>query len=138
MTEPAPALDHPPKWVRIVARIWSAPIILFVAFFVLGTLWASLTGGADDPYAVEKATFLESLAPIFMAISALGLALAWRWEIFGGIFYLAFIAASVLILLIQGLMENDLSRLLIPFLMAVIILIPGILFLIFGLRSKKV
>jgi hypothetical protein len=138
MTEPTPSLDRPPKWVRIVARIWSAPIILFVVFFLLGNLWSELTNGGPDPYAVGETTTLELLPPIFFAISALGLALAWRWEIIGGIFSLAFTAAAVLTLLIQVLMADELSRLLIPLLMALIILVPGMLFLIFGLRSRKV
>lgn len=136
MNETAPIPDRPRKWFLWVARIWSLPIIIFVLIFTIGTIWSELTNAPPDPYLVEDTTFIESLPPVFLGISALGLALAWRWERFGGIFSLVFSAAAVVTLLIQGFTMDEFSRVLIPILLVLIVLIPGILFVIYGMRSK--
>ena len=137
MTETAAPLEKSPKWLRLVARIWSAPIILITFFIAAGNIWSWLTTDAADPYAVEGITFLEKLPPTLMLISAIGLALAWRWEKFGGAFSLFFTAGVVIVLLIQGRASGDLSFVLMPYLLALVILVPGILFLIYGLRANK-
>jgi hypothetical protein len=138
MTKETSSQEKPrPNWIRIIARIWSAPIILVVTFYVLGTIWSSLTNGATDPNAVGEATTLELLPLIFIAISTLGLALAWRWEKIGGIFSLTFSAAIFLALLLLGVQSGDYSRLLIPSLLGVIVLIPGILFLTIGICANR-
>jgi hypothetical protein len=137
MTDTAPSFDRARKWVRWVARIWSAPIILFVVYFVLGSIWSSLTNSNADPYAVEKATTVESLTLLCIALSALGLALAWRWEKFGGIFSLVFTAGVYLSLLVLGITTGEFSRMMIPSLMTLILLVPGILFLVSGLHSSR-
>ena len=137
MNETTSSLDRQQKWIRWVARIWSAPIILFVVYFALGSIWTSLTNTSADPYAVDKATLLESLTLFFIAISALGLALAWRWEKFGGIFSLVCTAGVYLTLLVMGLTTGEFARILIPSLMASFVLIPGILFLITGIRTSR-
>lgn len=137
MNETAPILDRPPKWILWVARIWSLPIIVFVLIFTIGTIWADLTNAPPDPYAVEGTSFMESLPPVFLGISALGLALAWRWEMFGAIFSLVFSAAAFVTLFIQGFLTDEISRALIPLLLVLIVLIPGILFLYYGIRSRS-
>ena len=137
MTETAPSPVRQQKWVRRVARIWSAPIILFVLYFAIGSIWSSLTNASADPYAVEKATLLESIILLFFAFSALGLALAWRWEKFGGIFSLVCTAGVYLTLIVQAFATGEFSRMLIPSLMALFVLIPGILFLISGIHSRR-
>jgi hypothetical protein len=137
MTETAPTPDRQQKWVRWVARIWSGPIILFVLYFALGSIWSSLTNASADPYAVERATLLESLILLFFAISALGLALAWRWEKFGGIFSLVCIAGVYLTLLVQAFTTGEFSRMMIPSVMTLFVLIPGILFLISGTHANR-
>ena len=138
MTETASPLENRPKWLRLVARIWSTPIILITFFIAAGNIWTWLTTNTADPYAVEGITFIEALPPTLMLISAIGLALAWRWEIFGGGFSLVFTVGLVVILLIQGRTTGDLAFVLIPYLLALVILIPGILFLVYGLRANKV
>jgi hypothetical protein len=136
MNEITPSNNPAPKWLRLVARIWSAPIIFITFFIAIGNLWSKMTNGAGDPYAVESATFLEALTPTLMFISAIGLALAWRWEIIGGMFSLCFTAVVFIVLLIQRGISGDLAYL-IPYLLALIILIPGILFLVSGLKARK-
>ena len=137
MNETTLPLEKSPKWLRLVARIWSAPVILVTFFIASGNIWSWLTTDAADPYAVEGTTFFETLPPTLMLISAIGLALAWRWEKFGGAFSLFFTAGVVIVLLLQGRTTGDLSFVLIPYLLALVILIPGILFLIYGLRTSK-
>lgn len=136
MNETSFPKNQPPKWLRLIARICSAPIIFVTFFIAIGNIWSKLTNGAGDPYATEGATFLEALPPTLMFISAIGLALAWRWEIFGGVFSLFFTAVLFIVLIIQRGVSGDLAYL-IPYLLALIILIPGILFLIYGLKTKK-
>lgn len=136
MNESSPPLDQAPKWLRLVARIWSAPVILVTLFITVGNIWAWLTNAPGDPYAVEDPTFLETLPPILLAIAVLGLALAWRWEKLGGIFSLIFTAATLLVLLVQRLGSDDLFQLLIPVLLTLVIIVPGILFLIHARRFK--
>ena len=126
----------PQKWLRLVARIWSAPIILITFFIALGNLWSSLTNGGTDPNMVEGTTFFDALPPTLIWISAIGLALAWRWETIGGGFSLFFTAAVFIVLFLQGRSAADSISELIPFLLALVILIPGILFLLYGLKTK--
>lgn len=137
MNESSPPLDQAPKWIRLVARIWSAPVILFTLLTAVGYTWSWLTTGVADPYAVEGTTFFEALPPILLLISVLGLALAWRWEIFGGGFSLVFVAAVIFVLLIQGPASADFTSAMIPYLVSLAVLIPGILFLIYGIRSRR-
>ena len=137
MNETTPSLDQAPKWIRLVARIWSAPVIVFALIMAGGYAWSWLTTGVADPYAVEGTTFVEALPPILMFISILGLALAWRWEKFGGAFSLVFIAAVVLVLVIQGPTTDEFSRAMVPYLLSLVVLIPGILFVVYGIRSGK-
>lgn len=137
MNETASSPEKSPKWLRLVARIWSAPVILVTFFVAIGNIWSWLSNAPADPYAVEKATFFETLPPALMLFSAIGLALAWRWEKFGGGLSLFFTACVFIVLLIQRGLSGGLSYILIPYLLAFIILIPGILFTIYGLRNKK-
>ena len=136
MNETTSPLEKSPKWIRLVARIWSAPIILYAVLMAAGYTWSWLTTGVADPYAVEGTTFFDALPPILLFISTLGLALAWRWEKFGGGLSLFFTAGVVIVLLIQRGTSGDLGHM-IPYLFALIILVPGILFLIYGLRNSK-
>jgi len=136
MNETTPSLEKTPRPLRFVARIWSAPIILITLFITVGNIWAWLTDAPSDPYAVQDPTFLESLAPALLAITVLGLALAWRWEKLGGIFSLAFAGATLIVLLIQGFGSDDMFRSWTPYLLTLVVIVPGILFLIYGCRLK--
>ena len=128
--------DRATKWIRWIARIWSSPIILYALLMLAGYAWNLVTIGKADPYAVEGYPLTEALPPILMFVSILGLGIAWRWEGLGGAITLVFIFAVLLLLLIQRPITHDFSRSAIPYLMSVVIAIPGILFLICWRRSR--
>ena len=128
--------DRATKWIRWIARIWSSPIILYALLMLAGYAWNLVTIGKADPYAVEGYPLTEALPPILMFVSILGLGIAWRWEGLGGAITLVFIFAVLLLLLIQRPITHDFSRSAIPYLMSMVIAIPGILFLICWRRSR--
>jgi hypothetical protein len=137
MNEISPSHDPAPKRLRLVARIWSAPIIIVTFFIAIGNIWSALTNGASDPHAVGGTTFIETLSLMLMLFSAIGLALAWRWEKIGGGLSLAFTLGVVIVLVIRGNISGDQSNLLIPYILSLAFLVPGILFLLYGLKTKK-
>ena len=129
--------DRGTKLIRRIARIWSAPIIVYSLMMLTGYAWNWLTTGKADPYAVEGYPFVEALPPIFMFLGVLGLAIAWRWERLGGVINLVFQSAVILALLITRPLTDDFSRFVIPYLMTIVIAIPGILFLVYWRRSRE-
>jgi hypothetical protein len=102
-----------------------------------GYAWNLVTIGTADPYAVEGYPLIEALPPILMFLSVLGLGIAWRYEGLGGGITLVFLFAVLLLLLIQRPLNHDFYRSAIPFLMSLVIAIPGILFLVCWWRSKR-
>jgi hypothetical protein len=134
----APSLeDRPTRWLRWIARIWSAPLIAIAVMMLIGYAWDWATLGTPDPYAVEGASFSEALPPIFMFLSVLGLGIAWRWEGWGASIALGFQIVTIVLLLVQGSSTDEASRAAIPFLMSLVIVIPGLLFLASWWRSRK-
>jgi hypothetical protein len=124
------------KWIRWIARIWSAPIIAYALMMVIGYTVNWVTTGVADPYAVEDYPFIENLPPIFMFLAILGLGIAWRWEKLGGIINLLFCLATLPILIIHWPITQD-PRYIVPYILLVIVAFPGILFLISWRRSRK-
>lgn len=124
------------KWIRRIARIWSFPIILYSLMMFAGYAWNWVTIGKADPYAVEGYPPIEALPPILMFLSVLGLGIAWRWEGLGGAITLVFELAVVLMLLIQRPITCDFYYSAIPYLMSMVIVIPGILFMVCWWRSR--
>ena len=102
-----------------------------------GYAWNLATIGVADPYAVEDVPFLEALPPILMFVSVLGLAIAWRWEGIGGVIALVFQLATIFVLLIQRPITDDFSRSAIPYLLSMVVTIPGVLFLVSWWRTRK-
>jgi uncharacterized membrane protein len=102
-----------------------------------GYAWNWVTIGKADPYTVEGYPLIEALPPILMFLSVLGLGIAWRWERLGGAITLVFLLATVLFLLIQSPITHDFYRSAIPYLMSLVIAIPGILFLMCWWRSRR-
>ena len=128
--------DRATKWIRWIARIWSLPIMVCALLVLVGYAWDWMTIGVADPYAVEDYPPIEALPPIFMFLSILGLGIAWRWERLGGTIVVVFELAVLLVLCIHSPLTRDFPRLAIPYLLSMIVTIPGVLFLVCWWRSK--
>ena len=129
--------DRATKRIRRIARIWSAPIIVYSLLMLTGYAWNWVTIGKADPYAVEGYPFVEALPPILMFLSVLGLGIAWRWERLGGAITLGFELAVLSLLLVHRPITSDFRRWAIPYLLSIVIVIPGVLFLGCGWRSSR-
>jgi len=129
--------DRATKRMRRIARIWSVPIIAYSLMQLIGTVWNWVTIGTADPYAVEGYPPSEALPPILMFLSVLGLGIAWRWERLGGAITLGFELAVLSLLLMQRPITQDYHRWAIPYSLSMVIVIPGILFLVCGWRSRR-
>ena len=137
MTNVSDTGDRATKWIRRIARIWSFPLIVYSLIMLTGYAWNWVTIGKADPYAVEGYSLVEALPPILIFLSVLGLGIAWRWERSGGAITLVFLFATILLLLIQNPLTQDFYRIAIPYLMSMVIAIPGILFLVGWWRSRR-
>jgi hypothetical protein len=137
MTNVSDTGDRATKRIRWIARIWSFPIIVYSLIMLTGYAWNLVTIGKADPYAVEGYPLIEALPPILMFLSVLGLGIAWRYEGLGGAITLVFLFVVLLLLLIQRPIDQVFYRSAIPFLMSMVIAIPGILFLVCWWRSKR-
>jgi phosphatidylserine synthase len=136
MAEEIGSRDRVTKWIRWIARIWSVPIIVFALLFLVGSAWNLATTGVADPHAVEGYPWTEALPPILMFVSILGLGIAWRWERLGAIIALVFQLAVIVTLLIQTPIARDFPRTAMPYVLWVIVTIPGVLFFAAWWRSK--
>jgi hypothetical protein len=123
------------KWIRWIARTWSFPIIAYALVLVIGYTWNWVTTGVADPHAVEDVPPIEVVPPILMFVSILGLGVAWRWERWGGTVAVLFQLATLATLLIASPIARDFPRSAIPYLLSIVVAIPGILFLVCGWRS---
>lgn len=137
MTEENAGSDLRTLWIRRIARIWSIPVILYALIMAGGYTWNWVTTGVADPYTVEEVFFIEALPPISIFISVLGLAIAWRWERLGAGIALAFQALTLLLLILQSPMTDSFLRSSIPFILLLIVVIPGLLFLIHSRQSRQ-
>ena len=119
------------KRVCRIARIWGAVVIALVLLVFVSAVWNLVTTGAMDPYHVEDYPPIENLPPLFSFLSALGLLIAWRWEGIGGAIALIFQLATLPVLLVHWpITEGFPDYLLAPYGVWLIILIPGVLFLL--------
>lgn len=124
------------KWIRRSARAFSAPIIVYALLMFTSYAWGLVTTGIADAHSVENIPFIEHLPPFFLFLAIMALAIAWIWERVGGIINLFFCFATIPILLFQQPAALN-SHYLVPFLLLIIIALPGILFLEYWRRSKK-
>jgi hypothetical protein len=122
--------------MRWIARIWSLPIMVYALLVLVGMVWNWVTIGVADPYAVEDYPPIEALPPIFMFVSILGLAIAWQWERLGGAIVLVFQLAVLVLLVVHNPLTQDFARNVVPYLLSLIVTIPGVLFLLCGWRSR--
>lgn len=117
--------DRRTVWLRRVARVWSALVILIALMVLIGNIVAPEETAADYPPA-------ENLMPLAMGVSVLGLALAYRWELLGGLVNVLFWLLNVLLYWIIRGYFFPLGALLAlsP------VMIPGVLFLICWWRER--
>jgi hypothetical protein len=124
------------KTIRWIARIWSIPLIVYALVVLIGTIATWLGLGTPDPYAVqEQQTAAEYLTPVLLSLSALGLALAWRWELQGSLLSLAFLAAALVSLLIQVPLGSLTWATSTPYWLCLAALLPAAFFLSDALRG---
>ncbi len=134
MTESKNSRDRITKWLRWTARILSLPIIVYALLILIGYMVNWITTGTADPQAVPDYPFIENLPPIFMLLAIIGLGIAWFKEKLGGIINLIFCLATLPILIIHWPIID--TRNAIPYILILIIVTPGILFLVYWWRSK--
>jgi len=127
--------DKTVKRIRLIARIISAPIILYALIMVIGYGYNWITTGVADPYALEDYPFIENIPPILMFLAIVGLGIAWRWEKVGGIMNLLFCALTLIV--IPFAMDSLDFRSMMPMVLVLIIALPGVLFLMYWRRFKK-
>jgi len=125
------------KRIRWIARIWGALILAYALALFIGYAGNWISTGVADPYAVEDVSPLESLPPIGMFISALGLGIAWRWERLGGLIDVVFQAATFILMLITIPITRHFPRTAIPYLLMLAVVTPGILFLVSWRRTRQ-
>ena len=129
-------VDRKTVLIRRIARIWGTVIVVFALLMFIGYAWSWVTTGEADPYAEDDYPFIENIPPIFLFIAIMGLGIAWRWEGAGGIINLIFCLATLPILLIQWPITREI-RFIMPYLLLIMVAIPGILFLVCWHRSRK-
>lgn len=115
------------NWLRIIARIWSVPVAAYALILLIGYFSNWVTTGKADPYAVEGYPFIENLPPTFLFLASLSLIFAWKWERIGAIINLSFCALAILSLLVQPDAFES-TRQLMPFVLVLIVAVPGVLF----------
>ena len=135
MTNDNPKRNPSSNRIRWIARIWGTLIILIVLFVLIGNI---LAPEGEDPYVEEDYPFIENLPPLFIALSAVGLAIAWRWEGLGGALAVFFQLAALPFMLITHPIMEDFPRYLVaPYGISVFVAFPGALFLICWQQSRR-
>jgi uncharacterized membrane protein len=125
------------KWLRWIARIWSFPIIAYALMLFIGYAWSWVTTGVADPYAVEEVPLVETLQPILLFISIIGLGIAWRWEKTGTVISLIFLITTLVLLVTQRPITLDFSLAMLPYMLTIVVAIPGVLFLVCSISDQK-
>lgn len=118
--------DKLTRILRRIARIWSMVIIALVIVILVGEI---LEAAATDPQAYP---WFENLIPLTVLTAVLGLALAWRWEGVGAVITIVSVLMNLGVYIATG-------RGAVLVVMAILtpLAIPGVLFLICALRSKR-
>ncbi|MBD3280415.1 hypothetical protein GF389_02740 [Candidatus Dojkabacteria bacterium] len=124
------------KWLRIVALIWSVPLIILTLLIAWGYFYNYITTGAVDSNTADHYPFIENFPPIFMFFAVIGLLIAWRKERLGALINISFVLVTLVILLIHWPFWRD-TRDLIPYGLQLVIVVPGILFFLHSRKSGK-
>lgn len=126
------------KWLRWIARIWGTLVFLIALFIFAGYAYSWITTGTADPHTSPGYPPIENLPPILVFVSALGLAIAWRWEGLGGAIAVLCQLVNLPVLLIHWPIAEGFPRYLIaPYGVSALVAIPGILFLACWWRSRE-
>lgn len=112
--------------LRWIARVWSLVILFFFLLILIGEIISSHT---------EEAMTLSDVGMLFLFpfATCVGLVLAWRWELLGGVISLTSIILFTAIMSIAGRFNTP-SRFLI---LLAFIAVPGVLFIIIWSVSKR-
>ena len=73
------AVSRSEKIIRWIARIWSILVFVFALLRII----------TPDPYATEPIPALDWFLLSLWGVAILGLLIAWRWELIGGIITIA-------------------------------------------------
>lgn len=126
------------RWMRWSARIWGTIVVAVALLIFAGYAWSWVTTGEVDPNAAEDYPPIENWPPRLMFLSALGLALAWRWEGLGGGLALLFQLINLPILLLHWPISEGFPRYLVaPYGLWLVIVVPSMLFLWCWWRSRE-
>jgi len=122
------------KRLHLIARIVSAPIIVFTLITAVGYGWNWITTGVADPHAVEGYPFIENVPPFLMLFAVIGLVVAWFKEKIGAWINLILCAATLIVYPFTGINIAE-FRSWIPMILVFIIAVPGVLFIMCWRRS---
>jgi len=125
------------KRLLLVTKIWSGAVIAIGVFIFAGYASNFLTTGVADPYAAENYPFIENIPPFFSLICVIGLALAWRWKLVGGLIAIVFSIANYVIYFIHWPLSENIHYLIAPYGINALILVPGMLFVSYWWRFQK-
>jgi hypothetical protein len=114
----------------LIARIWSAFVIAICLFIFSGSIVDLFQTGTTDPNAVENYPFIENIPPFFSFLSAIGLALAWKWKLIGGLIAICLCTVNFVIYFIHWPLTENLNYLIAPYGINLFIMIPGIMFVV--------
>ena len=128
--------DRVTRWMRWIARIWGTVVLGVVLLVLAGYTTNWVRTGVADPHAAEEYPFAENLPPLFILLSAIGLGIAWRWEGWGGAVAVLFQLAALPVLLIHWPLTEGMRNV-VPYLVSLVVAIPGILSLVCWWRSGK-
>ena len=117
--------------LRWIARIWSIVIIVFTLIMLIGYAVNWVQTGTADPHAMEDYPAIENLIPLTLILSVLGLGIAWRWEGLGGAINIGFYLVN---LAVHFCMISPRPY---PYIIAIAVPTPGILFLVCWWISRK-
>lgn len=110
------------RLILLVARITGTLLLAFLLFMLVG----HLVGDANGPEGMHFTNHTERSAFAFFPCGTiLGLALAYRWELFGGL--LAVGSIAMLFVLLPRLEE-------VRFLL---MMLPGLLYIVHGLLTRR-
>ncbi|TYB96411.1 MAG: hypothetical protein FXF54_03230 [Kosmotoga sp.] len=121
----------------LIARIWSAFVIVIGLFIFSGSVIDLFSAGTTDPNAVENYPFIENLPPIFSFVSAIGLVLAWKWKLTGGLIAVCLCIVNFVIYFIHWPLTENFNYLIAPYGINLFIMIPGIMFIVLWRRQNQ-